>query len=135
MIIAIFVIALMTTLIVGIAQMNTEQIQIIQNQIYAAEALCIAEAGLNDAFSEIRDDNTWDDGFNSKAYSGGEYDVDVTEDLPFYTITSTGTSSTGFVAKVEAGVTVGNSAPYIIRIDEYKVNDSEDLDQHWWRRW
>ncbi|MBN1457202.1 MAG: hypothetical protein JW912_05060 [Sedimentisphaerales bacterium] len=124
MLIAIFVIALMTTLVVGIAQMNTEQIQIIQNQIYATDALCIAEAGLNDAFSEIRDDNGWDSGFSSKSYSGGRYNVEVDGSPPYVTVTSTGMNANGFVAEVEADITIGGSGPYIIRIDEYKINDS-----------
>ena len=105
MLIAIFVIALMTTLVVGIAQMNTEQIQIIQNQVYATEALCIAEAGLNDAFSELRDDNEWDNGFSSKSYSGGRYEVDVDGSPPYITVTSIGTNSKGFVAEAEAEIT------------------------------
>jgi len=125
MLIAIFVIALMTTLVVGMAQMNTEQIQIIQNQIYATDALCIAEAGLNDAFSEIRDDDEWDSNLN-KSYSGGSYKVKVDGSPPYVTITSTGTNANGFVAEVEAELTVGGAGPYIIRIDKYKINDSED---------
>lgn len=124
MLIAIFVIALMTTLVVGIAQMNTEQIQIIQNQISATEALYIAEAGLNDALSEIRNNNVWSNGFSNKSYYGGQYDVGVVENTPYFTITSTGTSANGFVAEVEADITTGDTAPYIIRIDEYKINDN-----------
>jgi Tfp pilus assembly protein PilX len=124
MLIAIFVIALMTTLVVGIAQMNTEQIQIIQNQIYATDALCIAEAGLNDAFSEIRDDNEWNSSLN-KSYSGGGYKVKVDGSPPYVTITSTGTNAKGFIAEVQADITVGGAGPYVIRIDEYKINDSD----------
>jgi Tfp pilus assembly protein PilX len=123
MLIAIFVIALMTTLVVGIAQMNTEQIQIIQNQIYATDALCIAEAGLNEAFSELRSNSNWSNNLN-KSYSGGDYTVKVVGNPPYVTITSTGTNSNGFVAKVQANITIGGAGPYIIRIDEYKINDS-----------
>ena len=55
--ITVFVIALLAVLTMGILQMNTEEIQLMQNQIYAAEALVTAEAGLNDAFAEIRADD------------------------------------------------------------------------------
>ena len=123
MLIVIFVIALMTTLVIGVVQMNTEEIQLTQNQIYAAEALCVAEAGLNDAFSELRTDDSWDTGFSSKAFSGGSYDVTVTASLPNITIDSTGTSAQGFTSHVEARVTIGTASPYIIRIDELKVNE------------
>lgn len=123
MLIAMFVIALMTTLVIGIVQMNTEEIQLTQNQVNAAEALCVAEAGLNDAFSELRTDNTWATGFTGKAFSGGSYDVTVTTVLPSITIESIGTSAKGFIAKVTAETTIGTSSPYIIRIDELTVNE------------
>ncbi len=123
MLIAMFVIALMTTLVIGIVQMNTEEIQLTQNQVYAAEAICVAEAGLNDAFAELRIDDSWTAGFTGKAFSGGSYDVTVTPVLPNITINSTGTSAKGFVARVNAEITIGTTSPYVIRIDELKVNE------------
>ncbi len=119
----VFVIALLAALVMGILQMNTEEIQLVRNQIYAAHALAIAEAGLNEAFSEIRADDDWDDGFDDKPFAGGSYDVDVDGDLPNLTIESEGTSSQGFVARVAADITVGTSSPYIIRIDELRINE------------
>ena len=53
MLMVVFIIALLAAVVMGMLQMNTEEIQIAQNQIYAADALAIAEAGLNDAFAEI----------------------------------------------------------------------------------
>ena len=53
-IVVIFAIALLSVITMGILQMNTEEIQLMQNQIYAAQALSTAEAGLNDAFARIR---------------------------------------------------------------------------------
>lgn len=118
----IFVIALLAVLVTGMLQMNTEEIQVMRNQIYAAEALAIAEAGLNDAFAEIRADDEWDEGFDDKVFINGSYSVDVSGDLPNLTIESEGTSSQGFVAKMEAEITVGGSSPYTIRIDKLKIN-------------
>ncbi len=123
MLIAMFIIALMTTLVIGIVQMNTEEIQLTQNQVYAAEAICVAEAGLNDAFSELRTDDSWSTGFTGKPFSGGSYDVTVTPSLPNITINSTGTSAKGFVARVVAEITIGTTSPYVIRIDDLKVNE------------
>jgi len=123
MLIAIFAIALLSTLVCGMLQMNTEEIQLMQNQIYASVARTIAEAGLNDAYYELRSDSSWTTGFSGKSFNDGSYTVAVAGTLPSLTITSTGTSSRGFAFKVEADVTVGASSPYIIRVDELRVNE------------
>lgn len=115
----VFVIALLSALVAGILQTNTEEIQLVRNQIWAAEALAVAEAGLNDSFAEIRTDSTWDAGFTDKAFNSGSYTVDVDGS----TITSMGTSARGFVAKVEADITVGNTSPYVIGIDSLRINE------------
>ena len=117
--ITIFVIALLSALVIGMLQMNTEELQLARNHVYAAQALATAEAGLNDAFSEIRSDSSWNTGFTDKAFNGGSYTVDVNGS----TITSTGTSSQSFVARVEADITIGSSSPYAIRINNYRVNE------------
>lgn len=122
----VFVAALLAVLVAGMLQMNTEEIQIMRNQIYAAEALAIAEAGLNDAFAEIRVDDEWDDGFEDKSFAGGSYSVDVEGDLPNLTVVSEGTSAQSFVAKIGADITVGSSSPYVIRIDNLRFNDEQD---------
>lgn len=122
LLITIFVVALLSAITIGILQINTEEIQLMRNQIRAAEALATTEAGLNDAFAEIRVDSTWTTGFTNKAFNDDSYTVTVTGSLPNLTITSTGTSSQGFVAKVEADITVGSSSPYVIRIDSVRIN-------------
>jgi len=121
--IAVFAIALLATLVVGILQMNTEEIQLMVNHINAVEAQAIAEAGLNDAFSELRDDSSWTTGFTNKSFSGGSYTVTVSGTLPILTLESTGTSEENFVSRVEADVTVGENSPYIIRIDNLRINE------------
>ena len=115
----VFVIAFLSALAMGMLQMNTEEIQIVQNQMFSAEAFATAEAGLNDAFSEIRANSSWSAGFTDKAFNGGSYTVDVNG----FTITSTGTSSQGFVGRVEADITIGSSSPYVIRIDHLRINE------------
>jgi hypothetical protein len=118
----IFVVALLAAVVMGMLQINTEEIQIMRNQIYAAEALVTAEAGLNDALSEIRADSGWDIGFTDKAFNGGSYTVTVGGSVPDLTITSTGTSSQGFVCKVQADLVVKSVSPFSMRIDNYKIN-------------
>lgn len=119
---AIFTIALMSTLVIGMLQLNTEEVQLAQNHIYAAQALAAAEAGLNDAFYELRSDSGWNTGFTGKAFDTASYTVTVTGSAPNVTVESTGTSAQGFVAKIAADITLTTSSPYIIRIDESRVN-------------
>jgi len=122
LLLTIFIIGLLAAVVMGMLQINTEEIQVMRNQIYAADALATAEAGLNDAFSEIRADSSWDAGFTDKAFNGGSYTVAVGGSAPNLTITSTGTSSQGFVGRVDTEITVGASSPYIIRIDSLRFN-------------
>ena len=104
-------------------QINTEEIQLMRNQIYAAQALAIAEAGLNDAFSELRADSSWNSGFSDKAFDDGSYTVTVSGSLPNLTVESTGTSSQSFVARVRADIIVGSSSPYILSIYNLRINE------------
>jgi len=117
LLIVVFVVALLSAVVMGILQLNTEEIQLMHNQINAAQALATAEAGLNDAFSRIRqgsDANIIDESFN-----GGSYSADYNDG----TVTSTGTTAEGFVARVDADITVGSSSPYIVRIDNLRINE------------
>lgn len=116
----VLVVALLSAIVMGILQMNTEEIQLMQNQVYAAEALATAEAGLNDALAQIRGDSAWISGFTNKPFNGGLYTVAVNSS----SITSTGTSSKGFVARVEADITVASGGPpHLIRIDNLRINE------------
>ena len=121
--ITIFATALLSAITIGILQINTEEIILMRNQIYAAEAMAIAGAGLNDAFSELRVDSTWNSGFSNKTFNNGSYTVTVSGTLPDLTLISTGTSAQGFVNKVEADITIGSVSPHIIRIDSLRINE------------
>jgi Tfp pilus assembly protein PilX len=123
LLVIIFAIALMAMITVGILQLSTEELMLMHNQLYAEQAFCIAEAGLNDAFAQIRTNSNWTTGFTDKSFNGGTYDVIVTGTLPSRTITSEGTTSQGFVSRLEADVTVGTSSPYVIRIDNLRINE------------
>lgn len=123
LVMTVFVVALLSAVVIGILQMNTEQIQLMRNHIYAAEALATTEAGLNDAFAEIRADSSWTTGFTDKAFNGGSYTVAVSGSLPNLTIESTGTSAQGYIAQVDADTTIGTSSPYTVTIDELRINE------------
>jgi Tfp pilus assembly protein PilX len=120
--IIVFAIALMATITVGILVMTTEELQLMQNQLYAAQAIEVAEAGLNDAFAQIRASSSWmpDASYTDKLFPGyGTYTVQRSAG----TVTSTATTLQGYVARVVADVTVGESPPYLIRIDDLRINE------------
>lgn len=121
--IVVFAIALFTTITVGILVMTTEELQLMQNQLYAAQAMCTAEAGLNAAFAQIRSSSSWTTGFTNTSFNSGAYTVTVTGTLPNRTITSTGTSSQGYMARMAADVTISASSLYKIRIDNLRINE------------
>ena len=122
LLIVIFAIALMSAVTIGIVQMHTEDIQLMQNQVNAAYAVVTAEAGLNDSFARIRDGN--DPNISSTSFNGGTYAVtagaSATSDL---LLTATGVTSQGFTARVETDITVGSSSPYVIRVDNFRINE------------
>ena len=122
LLIVVFAVVLLSMLTVGILQMNAEEIQLMQNQIRAVEALATAEAGLNDAFSRIRVGS--DPNISTAAFNGGTYAVtagaSAVSDL---LVTSEGTTSQGFIARVKADITVSTSSPYIVRIDNLRINE------------
>jgi Tfp pilus assembly protein PilX len=121
--IVVFAIVLLATITVGILVMSTEELQLMQNQLYAAQALAVAEAGLNDAFAQIRADSSWtpDASYVDKSFPGyGTYTVQRSG----MTITSEATSSQGYRARMAADITIGGSAPNcVIRIDTLRINE------------
>jgi hypothetical protein len=125
--IVVFAIVLMATITVGILQMTTEELMLMQNQLYAAQAMCTAEAGLNDAFVRIRASSSWtpDASYTDKSFPGyGTYTVTVTGTAPNPTIISEGTSSQGYKARVAADVNVGSNTPgHVIRINKLRINE------------
>jgi len=123
MLVVIFVIALLSALVCGMLQMNTEEIQLMQNHVFAAHAIAVAEAGLNDALAHIRTNSAWTTGFAGKQFAGHSYTVNVSGDLPNRIIESTAVTSNGYTAKAVAGITIGTDNPYIIRIDSLRINE------------
>ncbi len=124
MVITIFIVALLSAVVMGIMQLNRKEIQLVHDQIFAAQAIATAEAGLNNTFARILTNGAWTDGFDGEAFDGGFFNVSVTGTLPNRTIISEGTTLYGFVARVEAEVTVSASgSDNIVRIDNLRVNE------------
>lgn len=123
LLLVVFLIALTAVMVMGTAHVNTEEIMLVQNQVNAADALTIAEAGLNHAFAEIRANSGWTKGFNNEKFNSGKYTVKVVGSLPNRTITSESINSHKFIARAEADITIGTSSPYIIRVDAMRINE------------
>ncbi|MCD4830860.1 MAG: hypothetical protein K8R02_03510 [Anaerohalosphaeraceae bacterium] len=124
LIVVVFVIALMAAVIAGLLQMDSERIGLMRNQVFSTQATSIAEAGLADAFAQIRGDNTWTSGFTNKSFGGGSYTVTAgawTSNTN--TITSTGTSPQSFVTEIAADITIGSTSPYVIRVNSLRINE------------
>lgn len=120
LIMAVFVVAMLAAILTGMLQINTEEIQIMQNHVRAAEALAIAEAGLNDALAQLRANAAWHAGFAAKPFVGGTYTVTMDGSQ----ITSVGTSSQGYTARVKADVSVAPAGPpHRVAIDRIQVNE------------
>lgn len=123
LLIVVFIIAMLSAVVVGIAQINTEELVLMTNQINSAKAIQAAYAGLNDTFAQLRSDCDWSDGFSNKSFNGGSYSVTVTGTAPDLTVTSIAQTSESYTAKVIAEVTLSDTSPYVIRIDTLKVNE------------
>lgn len=124
LIVVVFTIALLTAFVAGMLQINAEQIQLMRNEVYAAQARAIAEAGLADAFAQLRTNSSWTSGYTNKSFGGGLYTVTVTGSLPSLVVQSTGTSPQSFIARANAEITIGGTSnPYIIRIDKLRINE------------
>lgn len=122
-ILVVFATALLAVLVAGIVQLNTEELQIMQNSVNASKALYVAKAGLNDAMSELRSDSDWNAGFANKSFGTGSYTVSVTGTVPNLMIETDAVIAAGFNASLEADVTVSQDVPNIVRIDSLRINE------------
>jgi len=119
LLIVVVLVALLAATVMGHLQVNAEEIQLMQNHVHGAEAMAVAEAGLNDALAQLRADADWHEGFKDKSFGDGAYTVTVGGS----TITSTATTSHGFVVRLEADVTTApDGPPHLIRIDALRIN-------------
>ncbi len=119
LLLVVFLVALLAATVMGHLQVNAEELQLMQNHIGAVEALAPAEAGLNDALAQLRQDATWSPGFTGKPFHGGSYSVVVRAS----TVEATGITSRGFVARVQADVAVEpGGPPYLLRITALRIN-------------
>jgi hypothetical protein len=119
LLLVVLLVALLAAVVMGHLQINTEEIQVVRNHVGGVEALAIAEAGLNDALAQLRQDGGWHGGLVDKPFGSGAYSVTVEGT----TVTSTAVTSQGFEAKVQAEVTkTPEGATGAVQIDRLRIN-------------
>ena len=117
---SVFIVALLAAIVTGMLQINTEEIQIMHNHVRAAEAMAVAEAGMNDAMAQLRADATWSAGFIDKSFVGGRYTVTYAGSQ----IVSVGITPEGFPARMQADVSVApEGPPHRVAIGRVRVNE------------
>ncbi|MFC1763606.1 hypothetical protein ACFL6U_16200 [Planctomycetota bacterium] len=116
----VFVIALMAATVMGVLQLNSEEIQLMGNHTAMAESHTMAEAGLQHALARLRMQANWTQGFHNQPFADGQYTVTVDN----WRITSTGRNAQGFATKVTADITIDAAGPpHAIRIDALRINE------------
>ena len=123
LLVSIFVSALFGAMVIGMMQLNTEEAMLVNNYMELTKAIAIAEAGLNDAYYEIRRDQNWSAGFTNKAFGGGTYSVTAAGTLPDLNLVSTGVTAAGYKARVDADINISGSSPYTIKVNQVRIND------------
>ncbi len=119
LIMVVFVTALLSAVVIGLIQINTEEIQIAENHLHAAEALALAEAGWNDALARLRAHGAVS-AIPETSFAQGVYSVSVAGT----SITACGKTAAGYTAQVGGTVTVhAGGPPYAVDIDTFRVNE------------
>jgi len=119
LLVVVLLVALLAAVVMGYLQVNTEEIQLVRNHAGGAEAVAIAEAGLNDALAQLRREPGWSAGYDRKPFGGGSYTVVVDGS----TVTSTALTAHGFVAKVQAEITRGTGGSVArLEVSKWRIN-------------
>lgn len=119
LLVVVLLVALLAAVVMGHLQVNTEEIQLVHNHVGGAEALALAEAGLNDALAQLRRDPDWRAGYTDKPFSGGSYSVVVDGS----TVTATALTARGFAAKVQAETTRGTGGSgSLVEVCKLRIN-------------
>ncbi len=123
----VFLIVFIAIAMVAFLDIATIDFQVLQNNRYSNEALYIAQAGVEDAISRLRQDINWRARNNNPlvvefpAGSGNQYSVTCPEASPPKIITSTATLSSGYKREIEVSVQVfGTASLYTVIVNYWK---------------
>lgn len=120
---ALFATFFVTLFAVAMWELMTTDLEIITNHTRSMQSLYIADAGIEDAIYNLRQDKNWNTGFTDKTFplgSGSTYTVAVV-DAPYgNTLTSIGKIA-NFERKIVSYVLVsGLSTPYRVKIVSWR---------------
>ncbi len=123
LILMVFIVAMSTLFVGALLRSHTSDLQITRNHLNSMKALFVADAGIEDAISELRADFTWNAGFTDQIFPSGDsskYTVSVVNNHPLVVITSTGEAN-GFIRNIEVELNIVEStAPYPVRVIYWK---------------
>ena len=123
LVVALIVMSMLSLFVISSLEMLTTNLQINSNHVRDLQALCIADAGVEDAIDRLSDDPTWDAGLSEEfpSSSGNTYTVVVdNSEYPSIVITSTG-NVPNFERSLEVQVEItGSSVPYSIATTYWK---------------
>jgi Tfp pilus assembly protein PilX len=120
LVLAIFILVFISILVVALLNLLTSDLVITANHLGRLEALYTAEAGVEDAISQLRTNINWTTA--SVIFpDGSNNSYTVTRPTGSRVITSIGNIDNKFAATIEARVSIqGTSSPYTVRIVSYK---------------
>lgn len=125
LVLVLFTVLILATLIIGLLNLTAIDADLTKNHIYSLQAYYIAEAGIADAISELRENGPNADSYQENFPQGtsSEYSVVMTDSSPVV-ITSTGiVTEANFRRTLEVRVDVtggGMMAPYDTSIVQWK---------------
>ncbi|NQY73780.1 MAG: pilus assembly PilX N-terminal domain-containing protein [Candidatus Margulisbacteria bacterium] len=121
-------VSIISILVIGHINLISSDVSMGSFFAQAQQASYIAEAGVEDAIKELRQNPAWKAGFKSKSFpvgSGSSYTVNVDHSkAPIIRLHSVAKLSSGVVQKVEVHVNVNQSnqkAPFPIRILSWNI--------------
>jgi len=122
LVLTLFTALILATLVIGLLNLTTIDLNLVKNHMFSLQAYYIAEAGIADAIDKIQQGTStatpWEEYFPA---APSKYSVVVTQGPPVV-ITSTGlAASSNFSRSLEVEVTVSSGpAPYTISIKQWK---------------
>lgn len=125
--IAVFLIVFISIAMIAFLDIATVDFQVLQNSKSSNESLYIAQAGVEDAISRLRQDIKWQAKNNNPlivefpAGSGNQYSVTCPGKNPPKIITSTATLSNGYKRRIEVSVQIFGTSPlYNVKVNYWK---------------
>ncbi|MBT3261810.1 hypothetical protein HOC37_03390 [bacterium] len=119
LVLTVFAIAFSFILILGVLEISTIDLQIVRNYQKSVRALYIAEAGVEDAIYELRQNHLWNTGFTNKLFANETYTVTITNNYPNVIINTTSTITGNFQKQMQVQISISGppyTPPYPVRV-------------------